>query len=105
MRVQSSIKDTNHLAPEQFGTWEGPHTLEWTKEKGIDENLLLTGNETQWCFEISQTSQWKTLPSKPLNNEGNIVLSKRKGGCPKRKWWSQISSVLGLFCDEQTRLN
>ena len=40
--IQSSIKETNHLAPEQLGILDGPQTSEWTKEQGLDESLLLT---------------------------------------------------------------
>ena len=43
MWVQSSIKDTNHRALEQLGILDGPQTSEWTKENGLDDNLLLIG--------------------------------------------------------------
>ena len=43
MRIQTSIKEINHLAPEQLGMLDGPQTLEWIKENSLDDILLLIG--------------------------------------------------------------
>lgn len=90
VRVQSSIKETNHLAPIKLAVLDGPHTSVWIRENGVETLLLFKGNETRWFFASSQTSQWRFSTATSLKMEGNIVLRRLNGGCPNRKWWSQI---------------
>lgn len=45
MRVQSSIKDTNHLVPEQFGNREASPQKTSIQKKYIDENFYLLENK------------------------------------------------------------
>ena len=45
--LQSSIKETNHLALDIFGTLAGPQILLCTKVNGIEHFLLLKGKETR----------------------------------------------------------
>ena len=88
--VQWSINDTNDIAPERLGIWEGPQTLVWINKKENAEFELLKGNRIRWCLANQQTSQWKLSTFNLLNNKGNIFLTKVKDGCPKRRWYNHI---------------
>ena len=44
----------------------------------------------------SHTSQWKDSTSIFLNKEGNILFRVLNEGCPKGRWWFQISSLFEL---------
>ena len=57
--MQSSIKETNHFAPEILLIDAGPHTFEWTRSKGLELLLVLGRKVVRWCLASSQTSQWK----------------------------------------------
>lgn len=92
--VQSSMKVMNHLAPEQFEILDGSQTSEWTKKNGLEDNLLLIGYGTRWCFAMTHTSHGKSLGSRFLNKLGNMFFNKMKGGCPNLRWWSQIEEKL-----------
>lgn len=47
---------TNPLAPKILEILDGPHILEWIKEKCDHDIVLFKGNDTLWCFANSQTS-------------------------------------------------
>ena len=70
--VQSSINNTNHLAPEMLGIGEGPYMSLWIKLKGRTLWVLLRGNEALLCLANWQISHWNSLLSNPLNKEGYI---------------------------------
>ena len=44
--VQFSVKDKNHFAPKMLGILDGPQILVCVKEKGLEDFVLLNGNDT-----------------------------------------------------------
>lgn len=57
---------------------------QYVLKKGVDDVVLLNGNDTWWCCAISHVPQYETINIKLLNNEDNMFLSKLKDGCPRR---------------------
>lgn len=82
MRVQSSIKKTNHQAYLGVGIFARPHTFERTSIKGFVACVMLMENRTQCPFANSDMSHLKSTSLRFVNNAGNNFLKYLNDACP-----------------------